>query len=247
MTNLWLPQRGVKPGAQFRLFCFPHAGGGTGAYHRWSYELPPEIDVLPILLPGRERRIAEPAFRDLHQIVLAIVNDLSNLFDVPYALFGHSMGALVSFELCRELRRRGQRLPQQLVVAACRAPQRVYGPDLLHLLPDNEFISAMQSKFGGIPREIAANQDLLQMFLPTLRSDLTAVETYRYVEEAPLDCPLTALGGVGDQQVSAADLAAWQLQTTQRFSHKLFPGGHFFVTECESDVIRVTQRQLERA
>jgi surfactin synthase thioesterase subunit len=166
--NPWLPRRGLRPDAKIRLFCIPHAGGGGAVYHRWAGEFPGEIDVLPILLPGRERRIAEPALNDLRELVAALADALAALTQGSFALFGHSMGALTAFELCREFRRRSLNLPVCLLVAAYRAPQLESRPEPIHHLGDEEFVRTLQERFQGIPQEIAQNPELLKLFLPAL-------------------------------------------------------------------------------
>jgi surfactin synthase thioesterase subunit len=246
LANPWLPRRGLRADSALRLFCLPHAGGGSAAFHRWSVEFSGDIDVVPLLPPGRERRIAEVAFSNLFNLVGALADALQPHLTQPYALFGHSMGALTAFELCRELRRRELPAPRRLFVAAFRAPQLPPKSYALHALPDGELVAALQERFQGIPPEIAQNEDLLSLFLPPLRADLTAIETYQYVPEAPLDCLITALGGVNDAQVSVADLAAWRLQTNAEFSQKMLPGGHFFVTQDSANVARIVRGQLAR-
>ncbi len=244
--NPWLPRRGVSANSALRLYCMPHAGGGTASYHAWSAALPDPVDVLPILLPGRERRISEPAQTDLRTTVVAIADALPPEDDLPYAVFGHSMGALLGFELCRELRRRQWSAPAALIVAAFRAPHLAPRSSPIHALSEPEFVTAIQDRFQGIPPEVVNNAELLSLFLPTLRADVQSIETYEYRDEPPLACPLMALGGVADAQVTPAELAAWREHTTGGFTQKMLPGGHFFVAERRSEVIRIVERQLTR-
>ncbi len=244
--ELWLPRRGLRSDADVQLFCIPHAGGGTASYHGWTTDISPTIDVIPILLPGRERRFAEPANNDLKTTVKNIADALTSCVRAPFAIFGHSMGALIGFELCRELRRRTHPLPVVLIVAAFRAPHLPATSTPLHKLPDSEFVEAIQKRFRGIPDEVANNAELLQLFLPTLRADITSIENYQYEDESPLSCPLLALGGTEDTQVAPAELAAWRRHTTGEFVQKMIPGGHFFVTERRSETIRLVERELLR-
>jgi surfactin synthase thioesterase subunit len=246
LDNPWLPRRGVGADSALRLFCFPHAGGGSAGYHRWSAEFSREIDVIPVLLPGRERRIAESPFDRLPAQIAALTDALAPHLTRPYALFGHSMGALTAFELCRALRRRGVPRPKRLFVAAFRAPQLAAKSSPIHGLPDGELVAAIQERFQGIPPEIAQSEELLGLFLPSLRADIAVIETYQYVPEPPLSCPLTVMGGVNDTQISAAELAAWRLQTDAEFTQKMLPGGHFFVSQAPADVARIVCGQLMR-
>jgi medium-chain acyl-[acyl-carrier-protein] hydrolase len=229
-----------------RLFCFPHAGGGTALYHRWSGEFPREFDVVPLLLPGRERRLAEPPLSNLEDLATAAADALASCLDKPFAVFGHSLGALLAYETARTLRRRGLLQPMQLFVAAYRAPQLPAKSSPVRNLADADFVKAVQERFGGIPQQIAENAELLTLFLPSLRADFAASETYNYHPEPPLDCPIMALGGVQDGQVSAAELSGWRSHTVAQFSQKMFTGGHFFVSDCSNDVARIVQGRLER-
>lgn len=240
----WLPQRGPNPNARLRLFCLPHAGGGSAGYYRWAASFPAEVDVLPLLLPGRERRITEPAETELRKLVHRLADVLAPFAAEPFALFGHSMGGLTAFELCRELRRRSLPLPTHLFVAAYRAPQLPTRSSTLGHLPDVEFVKAIQDRFDGIPAEIARSEELLQLFLPTLRRDVAVIESYSYYPEPALDCPITALGGTDDPQVSVADLAAWRAQTNREFVQKMLPGGHFFVSERQAEVARIVRDRI---
>ncbi|MBW3598991.1 MAG: alpha/beta fold hydrolase [Planctomycetes bacterium] len=242
--NPWLPRRGPKPHPALRLICFPHAGGGGAVYHRWSSLLPAEIDVLPVLLPGRERRIQEPPRRDLRGLAAEAADAIAPLADVPLAFFGHSMGALLAFETIRDLRRRGASPPLRLFAAAYAAPQTPRRSDSIHELPDREFLIEIQERFSGVPPQVAGDPDLLNLFLPILRADVAMIETYQYVDEPPLECPITALGGADDQQVSIADLAAWRSQTAGPFQQKIVMGGHFFVAERQAEVVRIVRAAL---
>jgi surfactin synthase thioesterase subunit len=229
------------------LFCFPHAGGATAVYHRWANEFPAEIDVIPILLPGRERRHAEPALRSVTELSARLAEDLAPHLTQPFAFFGHSMGALVAFELARVLRGSFAESPAHVFVAAFRAPQTGAKSPPLYNLPDDEFVAAIQERFGGIPSQIAESPEFRELFLPALRADVTAVETYNYHSEPPLECPITALAGVEDRQATAANMAGWRSQTVGEFSQKMFPGGHFFVVEQSADVARIVRDRLERS
>jgi surfactin synthase thioesterase subunit len=245
-ANPWLPRRPIRDEALLNLFCFPHAGGGAATYYRWSHDFPGEIEVLPILLPGRERRLAEPAVDSIPKLTGALAENLAPHLSKPFAFFGHSMGSLIAFELTRLLRRRGMALPRRLFVAAFRAPQLAATSSPIRGLPDSEFVAAMQDRFEGIPPQIAKDPDLLALFLPALRADITAIETYQYNPESPLECPITVLGGVEDRQVSAADLAGWRSQTTGEFNQTMLPGGHFFVSQHSAEVSRIVRSRLER-
>lgn len=189
----------------------------------------PTIDVVPIALAGREARIHEPPVRELRALVCGIADAIEPMVDRPYALLGHSMGSWVALELARELRRRGVRSPALLIVAASPAPHRPRSGQLLHRLPDDEFVTEMSRQFDGIPLVVRSNAELLKLLLPAMRADMELLETYEYAEEPPLETDILAFGGTEDRAVSATALADWRSHTTGQFATRLFPGGHFFL------------------
>lgn len=258
MTITSVPLARLTDSAALRLVCLPCAGGGTAAFHRWRPALPKQIDLVPISLPGHDGRLAEPLRTDLRLLVQDLANDLSPAMDRPYVLLGHSLGAWVAFELACELRRRGARPPELLIVVAVRPPVTKMGGSLLHTLPNDQFLTAVQARYDGIPQAILANAELLQLLLPVLRADVEMGETYRYTPEPPLDVELLALGGSEDPAVSADQLAEWSRHTARNCTVQLFPGGHFFLfrgdgqqpqsatRESPSPALRTIVASLER-
>ncbi|MEX2093894.1 MAG: alpha/beta fold hydrolase [Pirellulales bacterium] len=250
--NRYLPTD-LSPNAALRLVTLPYAGGGTAMYYRWRSAMPRGVDVVPIALPGREARIGEQPITDLRRLVAEIADAIVPVMDRPFALMGHSMGAWLALELARELRKRDERLPCLLIVAASPAPHRSRSAEPLHNLPDAEFLAEMSRRFDGIPPAVRANAELLNLLLPAMRADMELLETYVYVDEPPLSIDLLAIGGTEDRAVSATDLADWRHHTTGRFSSRLLPGGHFFVFQNGDQeaheppaAVRVIARQLER-
>ena len=226
-NDVWIKRSGQDPQTRFRLFCFPFAGGGASLFRTWPERLQSDIEVCAIQLPGREERLAETPFDRLASLVDVLVDVLSPHMDLPFAFFGHSLGSLISFELTRRLRRQKDPGPLHLFVSGSRAPQ-IPDPDSpIHQLPDAEFIEALR-RFNGTPKAVLDNPELMELFLPLLRSDIRLYETYIYDHEDPLDCPISAYGGLEDEEVSREELAAWRDQTRSRFSMQIFPGDHFF-------------------
>jgi surfactin synthase thioesterase subunit len=234
------PGRAVEvrpaPGTRLRLFCFPYAGGGTGAFRGWTGAFPPAVEVCPVYLPGRERRFREPVHTRMEALVEELRQALRPHLDIPFALFGHSMGAAVAFELARAMERDGTP-PAHLFVSGRRAPGRPPEREQIHALPDAEFVERVRA-LEGTPDEVMADPEMMELLLPVLRGDFQLSETYRYREGPPLSCPLTALGGTGDAHVSRDDLLAWRDQTQGFFRLRTFPGGHFFVHTHQADVIQ---------
>lgn len=226
-SGAWLaPSR--NPDAHARLFCLPHAGAGTAVYHGWKRLLPATIEVVPIQIPGRESRLAEPPITDAEALVEAIVLAIAGHLDKPYAIFGHSMGALLALNLALRLREHGLQEPIHLFVSgrnALHIPIR----GSIHKLTDREFLDALAVRYGGLPREIIETPEFLDLYLPILRADMTLTETFVYKKRAPLTYPLTAFSGKDDSNVSKEGLAAWQEHTTGRFESRWFDGDHFYL------------------
>jgi len=194
--------------------------------------------MCPIRLPGRERRRVDLPFRRIDALVRALADDRALFRDVPFAFFGHSLGSLIAFELARELCRRGLEPPIRLLVSAHPAPQIPQRNSPIHHLPEQEFIDALIHRYGAIPGPILADRQMLELFLPVLRSDMEMLETYRYVPDAPLACPISALGGVLDSTVASDLLTAWQVQTVDAFRLHMFPGNHFYFQDARPQLLQ---------
>jgi medium-chain acyl-[acyl-carrier-protein] hydrolase len=226
----WIPFRKPDPKARLRLFCFPYAGAGALIFRKWSDALPRDIEVCPIQLPGRGTRLTEPPFTKLSCLIEALTRALDPLLDKPFAFFGHSLGALIGFELARQIRRQYGAHPVRLFVSAGRAPQIPHRAPPIHTLPDNQFLAELR-RLNGTPRELLDHEELIEVMLPILRADFALYETYLYSTEPPMNCPICTFGGLQDRRVSASDLEAWRSQTSASFSLRMFPGGHFFLKE----------------
>lgn len=224
----WLSYVRPNPAARLRLFCFPYAGGSAGVYRNWAASLSPQVEVLPVQLPGRETRLREAAYSSVRLLVEALGPALLPLLDRPFAFFGHSMGALISFELVRWLRRAGAAEPVQLFVSARIAPQLPDPDPPTYNLPEAEFIEEVR-RLNGTPDEVLRHEELLRLLLPLLRADFSICQTYQYEEEAPLSCPIRAYGGLKDLTVTRRMLEGWGAQTAGPFVLRMMPGDHFFL------------------
>lgn len=243
-TSPWIKR--VNPQAQFRLFCFPYAGGGASIYHAWSRSLPAAIDVCAVQLPGRENRIGEPLFTSLPLLIDSLARELTPFFDKPFAFFGHSMGALISFELARCLRSRRQPEPSHLFVSALRAPQFPLSRDTLHNLSTAEFLRSV-FRMGGTPPAVLMNKELVSLMLPILRADFTMYETYIYTREEPLACPITVFGGEQDTLVTGRELQGWREQTHGSFKLCMQPGNHFFLQGGQQQLLQIIASDLQKS
>jgi len=242
-AHAWLLFRPGRPDALLRLFCLPYAGGGSSAYRDWQAGFPPEIEVCPVQLPGRENRFLEPPATSMPILVRDLANGLGPFLDRPFALFGHSLGALVVFELCHELRSMGQPVARHLFVSAHRAPHLPDRRPPIHHLPDDAFVAELR-RLNGTPEEVLGNSELMELVLPTLRADFTISETYRWTWRPPLDCPITVFGGRNDSETTPAELEAWRTHTRGALRVELLPGAHFFLHDSRSQLQAAILRQL---
>ena len=230
-------------GARVRLLCIPYAGGSSRIFQPWLELVPAGVDLWAVESAGRGSRIAEPPAETLEPLVdellAAVVPDL----DVPLAVFGHSMGALVAFELARSLRRRDLAEPVALFLSGHQAPQLPPRESPTRDLSDPEFVQRLR-RLGGTPEELLEHEDLLEVFLPLLRADFAAIESYEYRDEPPLGCGITAFGGLGDRLVGREQLEAWRVHTVGRFDLHLLPGGHFFLYQSAASLLALVSARL---
>lgn len=247
MPDPWfLPAWPGPCGGAIRLFCLPYAGGGAAVFRNWPGLLGPDVEAVPIQLPGRANRLREEPFTRLLSLAETLADALEPFLDRQYSFFGYSLGALVAFEVTRELRRRGALPPARLFVCARRGPrQRDPGPPV-HLLTGEAFVREVERRYGGIPPAVRREPELMKLLLPSLRADLEMLETYEYAAGQPLDCPITSLGGREDPRAPREALEAWRWETRALHSHHEFPGGHFFLREEEGAVTGLVRRELRR-
>ncbi|MEP6501831.1 MAG: alpha/beta fold hydrolase [Betaproteobacteria bacterium] len=236
--STWLQRLSPRPDAARRLFCFHHAGGSAAAFRLWPWQLP-EFDVCAVQLPGRANRFVEPALTDIGAIVDAFLPELLPLLDRPYLLFGHSMGSAVACALAHRLRAVGAPLPQHLFVSGRQPPHRPFPEWSMSGLSDQAAIEAVQRNFGGLPDEVLAHPELLEMLVPTLRADFAALEAYRSVPESPLPVPIVALGGTEDPCAADDHLQPWQAYTTHPLRVRRVAGNHFYLDARLADVLAV--------
>lgn len=220
---------------KIRIFCFPYAGGGASAYRNWGTYFPDYVGVYPVQIPGRENRITERAIIDMNQLVDKIVDAMCPYTDTKFLVFGHSLGAKISYEVCNRLREKGNNAPCHLIVSGSRAPH-IPEPEPLHHLKDADFIEAMK-RYSGMSREFLENKDLLNLFLPIFRADFILDETYRFIKYENFDFPITALYGDHDQDSETETVEAWGKYTNSSFNKKVFHGEHFFIKTSENEVL----------
>jgi medium-chain acyl-[acyl-carrier-protein] hydrolase len=241
----WVIAPQLSSQTRLRLFCFPYAGGGASMFHAWARSLPASVAIHPIQLPGRESRLHEPPFTRIGPLVRALAETLLPHCDLPFALFGHSMGALISFELARTLREQYGLSPAHLFVSAHRAPQ-IPNPDpTVYLLPEQAFIEKLR-RMNGTSKDVLGNAELMALLLPTLRADFTICGTYIYTDGPALDCPISAFVGTQDSIASYAQVEAWREQTRRAFSLRLIPGNHFFLHSAQPLLLWAIGQELRQ-
>jgi len=248
MANLsasaWVASPHRNPGAAIRLFCFPFAGGGPQTYYRWSQGLPSSVEVCPVQFPGRGSRLAERPLSHLSQLIQVLASGLAPELDKPFVFFGHSLGALLSFELARQLRRDSGPQPAHLFVSAGAAPQHRRSRPPIHSLPERAFLDEVR-RLNGTPAQVLQTRELVDLIVPVLRADFALIETYSFRAEQPLDCPITVFGGRDDEFLSREDLEGWREHTGATFAMHMLPGDHFFINSAQALLLAVVRAKLE--
>lgn len=256
----WLAINRPQPGAKLRLFCFPYSGAAASVFYPWASVLPPQIELCPVQYPGRGTRLADPLATRLSEMVPQLGAALLPYLDRPFAFFGHSLGALVSFELARWLAQRGSltssssaplqpgAAPGQLVHLFVSGHGAPHLPDLnphIHDLPKPQFVEQIR-QLNGTPQEVLDHPELMELLLPVLRADFELCETYVCDSSLPvsLRSPITACAGIADPYVGRAALQDWQRHTTAETAVRLFPGDHFYLHSSRHDLLQMIARQL---
>ncbi|HXP20729.1 MAG TPA: alpha/beta fold hydrolase [Streptosporangiaceae bacterium] len=223
----WLSNWTEAENVTLRVFCLPHAGGGASAFRAWTRDQPAGVQICAVQLPGREDRTGEPLPAAVVALTQVLAPVLLPHLDVPYVLVGNSVGALVAFDLARQLQQQYCLPPLRLVAAAARPPGADRGMPPASELADAELAAAVQQRYGGIPGEMLRDPRYLEVFLPALRADLAMAQAYQPPPRPLLGCPVTAVVGADDPSMSRADLAGWGAFTEGGFDSAELPGDHF--------------------
>lgn len=228
------------------LLCLPYSGASAMVYNRWRRKVPAWLQVRPVELPGRGVRLGEPLQTDMQALARQLAGEQRSAASGPYALLGHSLGALLAFELAHELQALGCPSPLALFACGTAAPTRredYDGAKWREPRRDDELIAELRN-LNGTPEEVLANQELMSLTLPILRADFLLCGRYAYRQRTPLGCPLHVLGGDVDR-ANQEQLQAWRRETVGDFTLDVFPGGHFFIHEHEDRVLQVLTGALE--
>ncbi len=241
-TVEWMGGLRTNAAARVRLLCFPFAGRGATLFRTWSGRLPAEVEVCPVNLPGREKRLNDPLVCDARTLVDELYPCVEEHTDLPLVLFGHSMGAVLAFELARRLSE-SEPAPVMLIVSGRHAPHVPSAMPVIHDLPDGQFVEAIRG-YEGTPEEILDNEELMEIVLPILRADFAVAETYSHREGESLSCALYAYGGQDDEKVPARSVNAWGALTSGRFRVEMFDGGHLFLQDAPATFLEVLSDDL---
>lgn len=242
----WMVRPVARPRAAVRLFCFSHAGVGASAFRGWAEMVPQEVELFAVQLPGREARLREPPATTVADAVSDVLAGLQGLLDRPFALLGHSMGALLAFEVARRLAHEGGPMPLHLFASGRRAPHLPGRQAPIAHLERRAFIEEITRRYDGIPWQVLQESELLDLMLPALRADMTLIETYTYSDRPPLSCPITAYAGADDIEVLGHELAAWRVHTRSAFYCRTFPGSHFFIRSARAAFVADVSAVLKR-
>ncbi|MBE0657082.1 MAG: alpha/beta fold hydrolase [Bryobacteraceae bacterium] len=228
-----------------RLFCFPWAGGGTSTYLGWKQALAGVANVIAIRLPGREDRVSETPLESMEEAVEALAGEFIRHAGAPFSLFGHSMGAVMAFEVARRLRDKGAMGPRLIIASAARAPVFRIGHQPPSDPSPEQFVAELK-RLQGIPTEVLEDPRLLELALPALKADARLYRRYVHAPGAPLSIPIAAYRGESDLNIIAEHTMRWAGMTTGRFGHRVFPGGHFYIENCRDALLAAIREDLTR-
>jgi medium-chain acyl-[acyl-carrier-protein] hydrolase len=241
----WYLEYKKNPSASVRLFCFHHSGGGASSYYPWINHLSPNIEMIAVQLPGRENRFTEPLNNSMEDIIAQLSERFVTYTDKPFFVFGHSLGALLSFEFIKSVHQAYSVYPCHMIISATKAPHLPFRMKHLSQL-DDKALKEQLKMYNGIDERILYNDELLDLFLPIIKSDFSIYETYSFLESKPLPCNILALSGREDKTVNSEEIWAWEKYTEGKFERLSFPGEHFFVRDNQRQILEIINQIGDR-
>jgi len=240
----WIFQPNPRPDAKVRLFCFPYAGSSAIVTYKYLVDSLPEfVEVCPVEFPGRGTRMGEKLIDNIEEILLNISKSFEDWLDKPFMFFGHSMGALISYELVFKIYGKYNKLPLKLYVSAHKAPFLERGGPIMHKLDKENFIRELK-KMNGIAKELFEHSELMELMLPIIRNDYAVCENYSHKNKEKINIPITAFGGLYDKDVKEEHIKQWSEVTNSEFSHFLLEGDHFFITKEKEKFLNLFSKLL---
>ncbi|GGW51119.1 thioesterase II family protein [Streptomyces caelestis] len=240
-ASRWFHRPDPRPHARIRLVCLPYAGAGAAVFKGWAERLAADVEPLWVRLPGRENRLRERPLAQWPELVDEFAAALTEEVPSPYVLFGHSMGGMVVYKTVTSTAL--SRVPERVVISACRAPDVPRAVPALHELPEEEFARGL-ADLGGVPAEVLAGRGLFRMLEPMLRADLRLAETWPPDPPGPVPVPLTVLWGDADHVAPRAAVEAWRRLALGGYRGREVAGGHFFLTDPAAGVVELLNREI---
>ncbi|NEO76845.1 MAG: alpha/beta fold hydrolase [Moorea sp. SIO4G3] len=242
-TRRWIAYHQPKPNARLRLFCFHPWGSSASMFQGWSDQLLTDIEVLPIQLPGRQRRLQEKPFTEFVPLIQVLGEIISPYLDRPFAFFGHSMGALIAFELAHVLEQEYNLKPLHLFLSAALPPSDTSLSKEFESFSQEQRLNYLMN-ISEIPKDIYDDPSLLQELMNVFKADLKLLQSYTYVEKPPLSCPISSFGGINDSLTSEKQLSEWSKYTSSTFEVQMFPGKHMFLKDSQKLLLDTIYQML---
>lgn len=244
-VQTWFTNFDVDGDASTRLICFPFSGGGANVYRPWVSRIH-DTEIVALSMPGRENRFAESARDNLDSMIREIAPLAVQLMDKPCVFYGHSMGALIAFELARSLQSNYGKIPLKLIVSAYRSPERPNPNTIMHVLDDEQFVAELH-RYGGTAQEILDDEITMDFITPMLRADFKLHETHRLQRGVKLDCPVSAFCATRDHLVNVDQMSGWSSYTTSSFSMRQIAGDHFYIKSTPEIVFKALNHEMAQS
>ena len=230
--------------AKVRLFCFHYGGGSSVSFYPWMNKVLHSAELVAVDLPGRGRSMNKPLLHSIDKVTTLLLEQIEYYTDKPLIFFGHSVGALICFELAKAMKAQHLRLPVHLILSGCVAPQNLYKRQRICNLSTEEFVQALK-RYNGISHDVLNEPSLMELFLPIIKADISIIENYQYRENDPLDCNITTIAGINDRTVLLEDVKSWETQTSVACDHYMLEGDHFFIKTNLNKLLLIINQIIE--
>lgn len=242
-ANAWFLRFSRSSTPSLRLFCFPFAGSSASVFRRWIEVLPEQVEVMAVQLPGRENRLREPCMNEMDEILVKLEPEIERVLDLPFVFFGHSLGALVAFEVLRRLEARGQHRAELFFASGGLAPHTCTVRDEPLRLTSEEILEDLR-RISSAHRALLDDPEVLSLMLPMLQADFEMYANYRYRENAPIHTPIVAIRGAADTYITQDSQLEWERHTAARFAFHTIPGSHLFMLDSPEALLSLVNGYL---